>query len=193
MTSHSDTEPSANPISDEQQKEFAEAGKKLAKILRAGKIASVTGWTLVVFGVLSALLGLFSLPGMVVAGALLALGWNELRGRALLMGLDPEGARVLGWNQLAIIGLVVAYCLWQIYTSLVHPNPQLVELEELVGIERELVAQLTIIVYTTVMVITAVAQGLLSRWYFAREKQVKSYLEETPAWIVTLQKFASSK
>ena len=61
------------------------------------------------------------------------------------------------------------------------------------GIERELVAQLTILVYTAVMVITAVAQGLLSRWYFAREKQVKSYLEETPPWIVTLQKFASTK
>jgi hypothetical protein len=193
MTSHSDTEPSASPISDEQQKEFAEAGKKLAKILRAGKIASVSGWTLVVFGVLSALMGLFSLTGMVVAGGLLALGWNELRGRALLLGLDPEGARVLGRNQLAIIGLVVAYCLWQLYSSLVHPNPQLVELEELVGFERELVAQLTILVYTAVMVITAVAQGLLSRWHFAREKQLQSYLEETPDWIVTLQKFASTK
>lgn len=193
MTPHSDIESSASPISAEQQEEFADAGKKLAKILRAGKIAAVSGWTLVVFGVLSALLGLFSLTGMLVAGALLALGWNELRGRALLVALDPQGARVLGWNQLAIIGLVVVYCLWQLYSSLAHPNPQMAELEELVGIEPELVAQLTILVYGSVMVITAVAQGLLSRWHFAREKQLKTYLEETPAWIVTLQKSAPTQ
>jgi len=192
MTPHPDLEPSASPISPEQQEEFAEAGMKLAKILRAGKMASVSGWTLVVFGVISALLGLGSVTGMLVAGALLALGWNELRGRALLMALDPEGAKALGWNQLYILGLVVVYCLWQIYSGLAHPNPQLVELEELVGIDEGVVAQLTLVVYTSVMVITAVAQGLFSRWHFAREKMLKTYLEETPPWIVTLQKTSST-
>jgi hypothetical protein len=192
MTPNLDLESSTGPLSTGQLEEIACAGVKLAKILRAGKVAGVTGWTLVAFGGLSALLGLLSPEGILTAGALLALGWNELRGRALLVDLDPQGARILAWNQLFIIGFIAVYCLWRLYSGLAHPNPQLVELEELAGIAPDLVAQVTLFVYGSVIVVTALVQGLLSRFYFGREAQIKSYLEETPPWIVALQKSAPS-
>jgi hypothetical protein len=192
MTSEPDLGSAAGPLSPAQLEEIAEAGQKLARILRAGKVAGVSGWTLIAFGGLSALFGLTSLTGLLTAGALLALGWNELRGRTLLEKLDPLGARILRWNQFGIIGFIVAYCLWRLYSSLANPDPQMVELEELVGISQELVAQVTMVVYGTVVVITALVQGLLSRFYFAREAMLKSYLEETPPWIVSLQKSTSS-
>ena len=119
---------------------------------------------------------------------LLALGWNELRGRGLLRALDPRGARVLGWNQISLMGVITAYCLWSLYRTLAHPDPGLVELEALVGISREMVSQVTVLAYGSVILLTAVFQGFLSRYYFARERLLTEYLEQTPGWILELQR-----
>ena len=117
--------PADDPLTPEQKEAFARAWEEARKILVAGKIAVFNGWALLVLGGLSALLGLGSLRAMLTGGALLALGWNELRGRTLLHRFDPTGPRILGWNQLALMGVIILYCGWGIYRALNVPNPQI--------------------------------------------------------------------
>ena len=179
-----------NPLTRVQKEAFVAAWEEARKILVAGKIAVFNGWTLLILGGLSALMGLGSLRAMLTGGALLALGWNELRGRTLLQRFDPQGPRILGWNQVALMGVIVLYCAWGIYRALNVPNPQVTQLEELAGMEVGTVGQLTAVVYGGVIALTAIFQGLLSRYYFLREEPVRRYLRETPRWIVELQRVA---
>ena len=175
-----------DPLSPEQKEAFVQAAERAKKVQGAAKIAAFNGWTLVGIGGLSVLIGLFSFRGLLVGGALLALGWNELRGRTLLLKFDHEGARVLGWNQLALLGLIIFYCLDAIFRSLGAPAPEVTQLEELTGMAPGTVGRLTAMAYGAVILGTAIFQGLLSRYYFMREKPLREYLEETPPWIVEL-------
>jgi hypothetical protein len=56
------------------------------------------------------------------------------------------------------------------------------------GTTGDLVTSLTVAVYAVVIVLTLLFQGLNARYYFARIKLVQGYLEQTPAWIVDLQR-----
>ena len=58
------------------------------------------------------------------------VAWNEFRGRDLLREFDPHGTRLLGWNQVGLIALVVAYSLWCIFTGLTQPNPYQVHIDQ---------------------------------------------------------------
>ena len=187
MLNNPDT-PSADPLTPGQKEEFIRAAERARKVRGAAKIATFNAWTLMAVGGLSVLVGLFSLKAVLVGGALLALGWNEMRGRNLLLRFDPEGPRILGWNQLALLGVIVLYCASAISTALAASNPEMAELEALVGIDPGTVGRLTALVYGAVILGAALFQGLLSRYYFLREKPLREYLEETPAWIVELQK-----
>ena len=66
--------------------------------------------------------------------ALAVVAWNEFRGRRQLLEFNPAGATTLGWNQLGLLGMIVVYCLWALYSNLwgggsieaqLRANPQL--------------------------------------------------------------------
>ncbi|GMR12538.1 MAG: hypothetical protein BMS9Abin29_0728 [Gemmatimonadota bacterium] len=164
------------------------ASDRSKKILAAGKVATFNGWTLGVLGGLSILLGLFSLTGLIVGVALVIVAWNEFRGRALIRQWDPRGAMLLAGNQVGLMGIVIAYSVWSMYTAIANPSSQAVELEELAGLPSGLVTDLTLMVYGVVIVLTLLVQGLTARYYFVRVQQLKDYLEQTPKWIVDMQR-----
>jgi type IV secretory pathway VirB2 component (pilin) len=177
-----------DPLTAEQKEAFFAASQDARKIFTAGRIAVFNGWALLVLGGLAALLGLGSLMAMATGLALLALGWNELRGRSLLQRFDARGPRILGWNQIALMVVIVLYCVVAIHRALNGTNPEMAELEELAGIESGLIGELSAVAYVVVMGLTVIFQGLLSRYYFQRGKLVQRYLRETPRWIVELLK-----
>jgi hypothetical protein len=47
---------------------------------------------------------------------------------------------------------------------------------------------LIVAVYGTVLVLSVVLQGLNSLYYFTRRKHVEAYLQETPDWVVGVQR-----
>ncbi len=185
-TQNSDSNPS--PLSPQQQEELALATDGSKKILAAAKVATFNGWTLGVLGVLSILFGLFSLTGFIVGVFLVIVARNEFRGRALIRQFEPRGALLLAKNQIGLIGIVIAYCLWSMYTTVANPSGQTAELEELAGLPSGLVTELTLMVYGVVIVLTLLFQGLNARYYFVRSQQLKDYLERTPEWIVDMQR-----
>ena len=158
------------------------------KILAAAKVATFNGWTLGVLGALSMLFGLFSLTGFVVGAFLVIVARNEFRGRALVRQLEPRGAMLLAKNQIGLIGIIIAYCLWSMYSAVANPSSQTIELEELAGLPSGLVTELTLMVYGVVIVLTLIVQGLNARYYFVRIQQMKDYLQQTPKWIVDMQR-----
>jgi len=179
-------------LSPEQRRELEDAGERARKILMAGRVASFNGWTIGIFAALSFLFGLGSPGVMLVSLALGAIAWNEFRGRALLRRLDPSAGRLLGRNQLGLMALIVAYCLWSIWrTKVGPPDPEMEQLQDLIGVGSDLIEQLTVVLYVSVIAATAIFQGLNARYYFRRVAMTEAYLSETPHWVVDLQRSAA--
>jgi len=177
-----------NPLSREQQEALALATQRSKKILAAGKVATLNGWTLGVIGGVSILFGFFSLSGFIVGVSLVIVARNEFRGRALIRRLDPRGAMLLVKNQIGLIGVVIAYSLWSIYSTIANVSSETTQLEELAGLPSGLVTDLTVMVYGVVIVLTLLVQGLNARYYFMRIQQLKDYVDQTPAWIIDMQR-----
>ncbi|MEJ2677729.1 MAG: hypothetical protein P8174_01485 [Gemmatimonadota bacterium] len=170
-----------------QRAELAAANERAEKILRACRVATFNGWTIGTFGALSVLLGLGSLTALVVGACLLVVAWNEFRGRDMLRRFQTAGARLLGRNQLGLMAVIIAYCLWSIHGTLHHPGESIRQLEEFLGGPGS-VTHLVAWGYAAVIVLSVLAQGLNARYYFARVEQLATYLAGTPAWIVELQR-----
>ncbi len=165
------------PLSPQRQNELAEADPSARKVLSAAKVAAFNGWTIGGAAALSLLFALSSPTALVVGSGLAIVAWNELRGRKLLLRFDPRGPRLLGWNQLGFMGLVVAYCLWSIYiglTGTTELDALFKELESVTGSIGDLQTTLTLAVYGGVITGTIIFQGLNSLYYFTRTKHVQA-------------------
>lgn len=182
----------SGPLSADERETLRIANERLNKrILGAAKVATVNAWTLAGFGGLSVMTGVFSPTGLVVGAGLLAVAWNEFRGRSLLRKLDLEGPRILAWNQIALTGGVLAYCAWSSYRAWSDHEGELGQLEAALGVSAKDVALLAVLVYAIVFVVTAVVLGITARYHFVRGRRLEQYLGETPAWVVDIQRSMS--
>lgn len=174
-------------LSPEQQAAVERARWALKPIQRSTRYATMTYWTVGGFGVLTILWGLIAgAGGLVVGAALVAVAWNEKRGRDRLRALDPEGARILGWNQVILAVVITLYLIGVILRSRTTTDPSVRELEEMVGIEPGLVAQLIALVYGAVMVMVDIIQALTARFHFRRQPMVEALRRGTPDWVLEL-------
>jgi hypothetical protein len=185
------------PLTSEHYQELAVARERAKKIRKAAGVAALNGWSIGIFAALSAPFALLSVSGFLVCLALTVVAYNEFRGRKGLLRFDPSAATRLGLNQLCLVGLITLYCLWMIYVGLTTSSPLLDELKaqpdvadalgSLGGFD-ELYKQLLIALYGGVIVMSAIFQGLNALYYFSRRKYVEAYVEETPAWVIELQR-----
>lgn len=183
-----ETPPEDAPLSDAQMEALAEGMARAGRIFRAGRVAAVTGWSVVAFGGLSLLFGLLSPRGVLVGGALLWVGWNELEGRTMLLRLDPAGAKRLARNQLWLLAVVALYCTWAIYRSQSQAIPEASELEPLLGLPQGFIADAEAAFYALVLALAALFQWGMYRFHRARVALVEVYLRETPGWVVEVQR-----
>lgn len=169
----------------EGRAELDRARAGLRPIRRATRWATLTFWTVGVFGVLTVLWGLVSGGGGVIVGvALVAVAWNERRGRDRLRSLEPAGARILGWNQLILAVVITVYLLGVIIQARSTTDPSMGELERVVGLDPDMVAELTTMVYGAVIVIVDLVQLLTARFHFHRQAMVEAYRRATPEWVL---------
>lgn len=175
-------------LSQEQKEALEDARKRAAGFLGAAKVAAFNGWTLGVFAALTIPFAIHSPTALLLGVGMAVVARNEFKGRGMLRRIDPEGARFLGRNQVGLMGLVTAYCLWGIYGAYAHPDLQIQQQLELVGVPPGTIRSLTVIVYLGLIGATLIFQGLNARYYFVRGKRVEAYLRRTPDWIVELQR-----
>jgi len=191
----------AGPLTGEHLQALSLANQRGKKIRIAAGVARFNGVSMGVFSGLSLLVamgmaafGEFDWIAWVMGAGLGALAWNELRGRRLLLRLDPRGPVVLGWNQLALLGLVFAYAAWMLWSGLVAPSPYEEAmrtepmLRQMLGDPDNLYRTLTLGIYGSLMVVTVIFQGFNSLYYFTRGRVVRGYLAQTPAWVVDVQR-----
>lgn len=180
---------SEGPLSPDQREELQRANERLQKpILGSAKVAGINAWTLAIFGGLSVLAGLFSLSTLIVGVALLAIAWNEFRGRDLVRRLDPRGPRILAWNQLVLVVAVGIYCTWRSWVAWARPEPSVTELETALDLDPGEVGRLTVMAYGAVFVITAVVLVFTARYHLRRASRLETYLRDTPSWVVDIQR-----
>jgi hypothetical protein len=191
MTDSSAPGADRGPLSPEQQRQLAEANQRARKIMGAARMAAFNGWTIGSIAAVSVLFGLFSRTALVMGIAMGFVAWNEFRGRTLLRAFDPEGARLLGKNQVGLLVVIVIYCLWSIYITTTGENPEMAEIEAMIGDISDLVTELTVMVYGIVIGVSVLFQGLNARYYFARQRLIREYVQQTPDWVVKLQRSTS--
>ncbi len=193
------------PLSPEQLQAVGDARRRAARIRTAGGVALFNGCTIgffaataALFALISPLFGHLDVKALVMTVGLGAVAWNELRGRKLLLRYEPRAPRVLGWNQVGLLALIVGYCLWQLAEAAWGPNPyaeQIAATPELGGMLGDISAlhrKLTYIAYTAVIAGTVIFQGLNALYYFTRARHLRAFLHETPAWVVELQRHAAT-
>jgi hypothetical protein len=187
----------AGPLSPENFQQLTQAQERAKKIRKAGGVANFNGWSTGIFAALSVPFAFSSAAGFLITLGLSIVAWNEFRGRGRMLKFDPTGPVLLGWNQVGFLALIVGYCCWSIYTGLngsgeltkqLQADPELAramhELGDFEGLQRMLV----LAVYGTVIVLSVLFQGLNALYYFSRRKLVVAYLQETPAWVLELQR-----
>ena len=129
--------------------------------------------------------------------ALGVIAYVELRGSRGLRRFDLEAPRRLGYNQIALGVLLVAYGAWGLVGALVAASPyesylaaggQVAEMLE--PIDR-LNRTITAIVYLAVILAGMAAPAFGSVYYFTRRRHIVAYLEQTPDWIVETLRIAA--
>ena len=126
------------PLSRDHYRELADAKLRFKKVRAAARVAAFNGWTIGVIAALSAPFALFSIVGLVMAVGFTVVAYTEFRGRRRLLQFDPSAAKVLGWNQIGLLTLIVVYCLWQLWAGLSGPSPLAAELESAARTRRRI-------------------------------------------------------
>ena len=176
-------------LTPELQQELNDAKERAGSFLGASKVAAFNGWTIGFFAVVSILFGLVSIASFLVGVGLAVVARNEFVGRARLRSLDPSGLELLWRNQVGFMAFIIAYCVWSIYRTIALPTPEIAELTEVLGDGAgELIRSLSLILYASVIVATAIFQGLNARYYFVRIERIRDYLRQTPQRVLDLQR-----
>ena len=173
-----------SPLSPEHLREVARARAGGRKARRGATVATFSAWSIAVFAVLSVLLALLlaDWPSVVAGFVMGAIAAVEFRGASLIRRLEPRGARLLGFNQLAFGGGLVLYAAWKLVDSLrTGPSPELAQLGPDVD---SLYRTLTLAVWLGVALVGVLGPGLTALYYFTRARVVCRFVESTPPWIV---------
>lgn len=183
-----------SPLSGEHLREMHEARVRAKRIRRCITVATFDGWSVGIFGALTLLFGMFSAVGWVLGGGMCAIAYVELSTLDRLKRLEPAAARRLGWNQVALASLLLAYAGWSLYGTWFGPDPLAAtiaaapETAPTLAPYSSIVRLISVAVYVALAAVAVFAQGGTALYYFTREKHIRAYGVETPAWIVEFQK-----
>ena len=146
------------------------------------------------FVAVAGMFGEFDVVGLVMGVGLAAVAWNEFRGRAMLRRFDARACRLLGWNQLGLMTLILGYAAWMLGHALWGSNPYAQAmaggpaLAGTLGSMDRLYKTISLATYGGLIVGTLIFQGLNSLYYFTRRTHVETYLRETPQWVTDLDR-----
>jgi hypothetical protein len=185
--------PTSTPgLTPENYRELAEARTALKKIRRAVGKARFDGWFLAASAVVSFMLGYDNVTGWVVTIAFVIMMVVEFRAATQLLRLEPKSIPTLAINQIVMGVFLGAYFLKQIQVessgSGMLNDPMLVQ--ALQG-RTELIPQVQQIVisgYWAILAVTVAYCGLFAIYFFSRASVLRRYLQETPDWIVQMQR-----
>ncbi len=137
-------------------------------------------------------MALFDRSGAVLTIGLAIIAYNEFRGRKRLLSFDASAAKLLGWNQLGLLAMIVGYCLWTLYGSYGDAASVSAELKGYgdldgalggAGSFEGLYKLIAISFYGGVIALSVIFQGGNAIYYFTRRRRLEEFNAKTPAWV----------
>ena len=138
-----------------------------------------------------------SLSGLVAVAGIIAVGVREWMGYGKMRRADPGAARHLGWNQVALLGVITFYCLMEmasfspeeVKTAALSPEVRS-QLTALPGMAAEIDKMIETWApyavygfYSLVILLSVGFQGGMALYYFTRRKPIESFNRDTPEWV----------
>jgi hypothetical protein len=192
------------PLNVEHRRELVAARDRSTPIRKTARVAAFNGWTTALIAALSAPFSLFSPVGLALTVGIAFVAFNEFRGRKRLLAFDPSGASLLGWNQLGFLAMIVAYCLWSMYSGVsidtsLPPELHSADMEALLAqsggigdlLDPGFINKLVVYFYSGVIALSMLFQGGTALYYFSRRRLVEEYVAETPEWVRDVQRTQS--
>ncbi|HWB53577.1 MAG TPA: hypothetical protein VG722_05270 [Tepidisphaeraceae bacterium] len=186
-----------DPLTPEQLSQITHARTRYRKVGRAITVASTDAWTTAIFAgisVLGSLIG-FSIPGILLGLAMGVVSYNSFRGFHLLQKLDPDGAKLLGRNQLLLGAILILYAVWNlglIFFGKADLGISGATSDQLNQLGADWVTNLIqycyYILYGGIIAFALIVQSLTALYYYSRGKYVQEYLAHTANWVLQMQK-----
>jgi hypothetical protein len=188
--------PSPVSLTDQQLKDLAQARTRSKKIRRAGLVASMDAWTTACFAGLTLLGNLsgFALPATLLGIGMCVVSFHSFRGRRLLQNLDPAAPQILGYNQLFFTICLLVYGACSLYQSMSGPAPfadtiaAAPETKDILLPYQDMARTLNLVVAVCVIGAGVIATTSASLYYFSRAKTLRTYIEQTPHWILEMHR-----
>jgi hypothetical protein len=190
-----------DPLTVEHRRELLAARDRSTSIRKAARVAAFNGWTTALIAALSAPFSLFSPVGLALTAGIAIVAFNEFRGRKRLLNFEPSAARLLGWNQIGLLAMITAYCLWMLYASFNESSELSAQLQSYAELDaalgttggfENLYKQIVLYFYGGVIALSALFQGGTALYYFSRRRLVEEYVAETPEWVRDVQRTQSA-
>lgn len=138
-----------------------------------------------------------SLSGVVVVVGVITVGVREWMGYEKMRRAETGAAGHLGWNQVALVGVITFYCLLQMASfspeemKAAALSPEVRSLSAalpgmMAGIDKmvETWAPYAVYGFYSLLIVVSIGfQGGMALYYFSRRKYVEAFNRETPAWV----------
>jgi len=176
------------PLGSEHIAQLTASRRAFRPLRRAGGIARTSAYTTAIFGALTVLGLLFGdYVGGVLGVVLIGLGLREGRWGDRLRGLDPRAPDKLAWNQVVFGGVIVVYCLWQIYATQASAGSGSsgdAQLDAMMPGVSGMAVELTQLFYVLVAVGGVASTELMALYYRRTGRRMTQFVKQTPAWVV---------
>jgi hypothetical protein len=183
----------AGPLAPEHLRELAEARNRSKKIRRAATVASMSGWTMAIFAVITLVGAVFGdIVSLVLGVGLAVITYNELRGGGMLRRFEPAGAKRLAMNQIALGVLIVGYAIWSLLSML--RTPVLAQMGGSTGdpdmdaMVQNISGTVAYALYGGMGFVGIIVPGLTAWYYYTRGRLVRAMLRDTPPWVIEMLK-----
>ena len=186
--------PAVTPASPAHLEQIAAARKRGRSIQRCASVASLSGWTIAIFGALTVVTSIGSLIGMALGVGMCLLSHFEFRGAKEIRRLDPTAPKRLARNQLILGALILIYSVGSLWVALTQPSElekslgNEAQLNSMVGSIRDFERTAYIALYGTMIVAAVIGCGGTALYYARRKHLIETYVQETPHWILELQR-----
>jgi hypothetical protein len=191
--------PQPEPLAESDFQLIRQAAVRRRSINSASRTAMLSSVVTLILGISAApfLLFSFSWSGVIIVAGLCTIGMIEYRGHKRLRRAEASAAKVLGLNQLALLGVIILYCVIQMATAsaettkgmIVSPETREMLPSAMPGMGRfvgrldQLAPLLVYGFYGLVILLSAGCQGGMALYYFSRRKHIETFNAQTPEWV----------
>src|SRR4051812_34770028 len=100
------------PLSGVDFAQIEASQRRGKKIRKAARVASFNAWIAAVIGGSALLFGLVDRPSAIIGGAIMVVAFIEFKGAAKFRKVDLAAPKICGFNQLLLLAVIAAYCVW---------------------------------------------------------------------------------